>query len=335
MAGTSITKVNDRLHKVDERYLYSKLRNPKPEIQALIRHLRIIAQISPHSYSVQKKTLPYIVCGIFNPPYRKKDNFAYTDCFILDIDHLSSKGLQLQEVRKTIQSDDRVSMIFTSPGGDGLKILFHLQDRCTDSNLFSLFYKAFAIQFSRLYDIEQVIDQKTSDVSRACFISVDPDVYYNPHSQLINIHQYIDTSTPLQFSDTRHLIHQEVKELGKLDPQPSAISPEPDDMVMQAIKEKLKLSKPKKEKSPVYVPEVLEELIDDLQRYIQEMGLEITEIVNIHYGKKIRLKLRNKYAEVNLFHGKRGFSVVISPRTGTDSELNEIAAQLITAYLQL
>ena len=40
-----------------------------------------------------------------------------------------------------------------------------------------------------------------------------------------------------------------------------------------------------------------------------------------------------KQAEVNLFYGKRGFSVIQSPRTGTNPELNVLMVDLIKQYL--
>ena len=40
-----------------------------------------------------------------------------------------------------------------------------------------------------------------------------------------------------------------------------------------------------------------------------------------------------RLGEINLFYGKRGFSVVQSPRSGTSDELNRLLADLITSYL--
>ena len=53
-----------------------------------------------NGYSQLKRKLPYFVCGQFNPPFRRKENFAYTENFMLDFDHLSSKQLSLKEVRE-------------------------------------------------------------------------------------------------------------------------------------------------------------------------------------------------------------------------------------------
>lgn len=54
-------------------------------ITSKVRQLRVAYQIASKQYNEQKRTLPYAVCGIFNPPYRKTENFGYIECFVLDI----------------------------------------------------------------------------------------------------------------------------------------------------------------------------------------------------------------------------------------------------------
>lgn len=59
----------------------------------------------------------------------------------------------------------------------------------------------------------------------------------------------------------------------------------------------------------------------------------MTEIKNIQYGKKMRFALGLKQAELNLFFGKKGFSVIVSPRTGTDEGLNQLMVDLVSNYI--
>lgn len=47
----------------------------------------------------------------------------------------------------------------------------------------------------------------------------------------------------------------------------------------------------------------------------------------------MRFTLGLKRAELNLFFGKKGFSVVCSPRTGTDSELNQLMVDWVSSYI--
>ena len=109
---------------------------------------------------------------------------------------------------------------------------------------------------------------------------------------------------------------------------------DPDAEVLQRIKQQLNKDKATPKPAPeAFVPERLNELVEPLKQHIQQTGLVVTEIANIQYAKKIKVRMGQKDAEVNLFYGKRGFSVVISPRRGTNEELNEVVAKLIEQFV--
>ena len=72
MTGTNLTQPNDRLQKVTIDYLIDMIKNPQPDIESTIRQLRGVYQLNPKQYNLLKRQLPYFVCGIFNPPFRKK-----------------------------------------------------------------------------------------------------------------------------------------------------------------------------------------------------------------------------------------------------------------------
>jgi len=74
--------------------------------------------------------------------------------------------------------------------------------------------------------------------------------------------------------------------------------------------------------------------MDIIKQFIEATGVQVTEIINIQYAKKIRARLGQREAEINLFYGKRGFSVVISPRSGTNEELNDLLAEIVNNFLQ-
>ena len=329
--GTNIQSNADMLQKVPVKYLYDSLRHPRPDIVSSIRQLRIVRELDNKQYSLLKRKLPYLVCGMFNPPYRRTENFAYTEYFIIDIDHLSEKGLSLADTRKRIEKDTRTVLSFVSPGEDGLKVLFKLKERCYDSGLYSLFYKSFLAIFSEQYALQQVVDIRTSDVTRACFVSIDPNAYYNPNADAIDLNAFVDTNNPYALFEQKRKQEQQEKEqetLSKAENRPS----DPDSTAMERIKQLLN-PKPQKEKPPVYVPKELNDIIADLKSYIEQTGVIVPEIINIQYGKKIRFEMGLKKAEVNLFFGKKGFSVVQSPRSGTNAELNRLMAELVTTFI--
>ena len=333
MYGTNIQSADDPLVKMQEVELYNRIVHPEASVEAKIRQLRVAYQIALKQYNEQKRTLPYAVCGIFNPPYRKTENFGYTECFVLDIDHLSEKGFTVETVKSRIHDDQRILMAFTSPSEDGVKVMFRLRERCYDSGLYSVFYKEFLHRFSERYHLEQVADKRTSDVARACFLSVDREAYFNSDCEPIDMGLYVQLSDPLSMFDL--MAKQKKAEKEQLPVEDASTMPlDPDKEIMDRIKQCLHPnSKTIRKRPEAFVPEQLNLIIEDLVTYIQDTGLVVTEIIDIQYGKKIRISMGMKQAEINLFFGKRGFSVVKSPRSGTNSELNDLTAQLIQSFV--
>ena len=333
LAGRSITSCNELLKKVSLDYLYNSLRNPKPELASQIRQLRIVREIDSSRYSSLKRMLPFFVCGVFNPAIRRTENFAYIEYFVIDIDHIASKGLDLQSLKAKIIQDSRVCLCFVSPGEDGLKVLFRLSERCYDARIYSLFYKAFVEHFTQLFGLEQVIDKCTSDVSRACFISMDKDAYYQPNAESVNLKAFVLLDDPDYMNKSNSLFNMTVSDESLNKEEGRTVDPDTD--TIQKIKEilnpKLADKKPLKD---VYVPPQLDAIMQELCQYIQQMGISIEEISNIQYGKKMKFQLGHQHAEINLFHGKRGFTVVISPRCGTSTELNELISDVIHCFFK-
>lgn len=98
-AAKNIRDNTEPLVKVPVKHLFDALRNPRHNIAALLNQIRVARTLDPSRYPALKTQLPYFVCGIFNPPYRRTDNFAYTEYFIIDIDHIADKGLILNDLR--------------------------------------------------------------------------------------------------------------------------------------------------------------------------------------------------------------------------------------------
>lgn len=332
-AGKNVKSTTDPLVKMPVKHLYHALCNPRQETSLLLGQLRTARAIDPKAYTLLKSQLPFFVCAMFNPPQRRTDYFAYTEYFIIDIDHISEKGLVLDTLRRQINADPRTLLSFVSPGGDGLKVMFRLAERCYDAGLYKVFYKLFLARFSRQYELQQVVDARTCDVARACFLSCDPMAYYNPEAEPVQMQDFIDPETDVQQAfDLKRAADEETRKAKKTEKENHPTEPPTD--ILQQIRERLgQQSRPTRVERPVYVPDVLNEIIDELRAFIESFQISVTEIRNIQYGKKIRMAVGLKQAEINLFFGKRGFTVVQSPRSGTDTALNETAAMVIQQFI--
>lgn len=334
--GSNVRNNSESLKKMTPEYLFNALRSPKPEFLSRIRQLRIVRQINESQYVQLKQQLPYFVCASFNPPFRNTKNFAFTEYFIMDIDHICEKGLILDDLRRKIESDSRTMMCFLSPGEDGLKVIMKLKDRCYDAGVYLVFYKKFVYEFSLQYDLQQVLDIRTSDVTRACFMSVDSSAYYNPDAEPVDMAEIIDMEDSSVLLMQKKEVEESMSALTDIaDSSSNAVEVrEPDDDAMERIRGLLNMKTKKVSvERPVFVPAILDTIQGELSNYVRDIGFMVSDIINIQYGKKIRAKLGLKNAEINLFYGKRGFSVVVSPKTGTDGTLNVLLADTVRAFI--
>lgn len=331
--GQNIRQAADPLQRIPVSELYELIRSPKPDVASTLGQLKLVREMSEDKYRQLKTQLPYCVCAIFDPPCRRTENFAYTEYFIIDIDHIRQRGLVFEDVRTLIDSDPRTLLSFVSPGGDGLKVMMRLSERCYDAGLYRTFYKLFVSRLSRQYALNQTVDSKTCDVARACFLSMDTHVHYNPDAERVVMADFIDpTFNPDEAFGLKRQADKASKEGDKKQREERQPEPAPD--IMKRIRETLNPDLAKKpERMPPHVPIVLEELLQPLYDFMEERDVSITDVVNIQYGKKLRFRIGNHDAEINLFYGKRGFSVVQSPRTGTHPEANELAAELVWTFL--
>ena len=143
---------------------------------------------------------------------------------------------------------------------------------------------------------------------------------------------YVQTADTLAMFDQ---LSQQKKEEREQPVEKEKTSPnEPEEEIMERIKQCLNPNaKNVRKKAEAFVPDQLNSIITYLVAYIENTGLVVSDVVDIQYGKKIKISMGVKQAEINLFYGKKGFSVVKSPRSGTTAELNDLAAQLIQTFI--
>lgn len=331
--GKCVTRSDSMLSPITLEQLWEKIKNPDPALLTAINRLRTLQTINLSAYREEKRLLPFFTCGSFSPPVRNSKNFGSISCFVLDIDHLSEKELSVEDVKKQIRNDVRVAMAFASPGNDGLKIIVTLENPCYDKALFSLFYRRFALSFSKQYDLQQVVDKKTCDVTRACFFSYDPNAYFNPTPQPVDLQEWIQTDKELSLNE---LIFQtkEIEVASKQDNGKVTIDQSgPDADTLALIRKKLNPSSRVQTEKNVFVPQALHPVTDEISRRVEEFNMVLTEVRNIHYGRKLKFVAGNMWAELNIFYGKKGFSVVCTPKRGSNQELAELARDMVWQIL--
>ena len=328
--GRNITQNNDPLVKMPIEELIRRIQNPKIDFQNSIKQLRIANTIDSNKYKELKKALPYFTCGNFHPLFRKKENFASINNFVLDLDHLSQNEVNIDILTEQLKQDSNLVAFFVSPGGDGLKVLFHLKEKCSDSSLFSAFYKIFTMKFALKYNLQKVVDLKTSDVSRACFISWDENALINMNANSIDLNDYI---SQYDFEASELEIKEAVQFAKEIKSQEIKPAQDIEEDILDKIKQKLNPYFRIKEQKNVYVPSEIDELIPLIEKRFNELDIMVIESSPINYGKKIKVKTGIYWAEINLFYGKKGYSVIKTPKNGSNEKLAAIAFQTITEII--
>ncbi|MBN2662830.1 MAG: virulence protein E [Bacteroidales bacterium] len=328
-AGKNIKQKNDPLQKLDLQRLFLGITKPKTEIKEFIEQLRILKSIDPKAYRLQKTKLPYVVPALFNPMFRKTENFNSILHVILDLDHIADHYFEVEELKNKLKTDETIQLLFMSPGGDGLKLFFTLNEPCFDHQKFSLFYHSFAQKFANKHNIKMLVDFSTSDVTRACFVSIDYEAYFNLDAEKIDIEQFIDYDDIFEVNKFKNEIVEIKKEAEKND-----VKQEINKDVFIELKSKLnpKIKLREERQKHIFVPEKLDEIIALIQEFVVQFELNIDEIKNINYGKKFCFSHKHHTAEINVFYGKKGFSVVRSPKSGTNLELMEIGVKVFTEF---
>jgi hypothetical protein len=127
-----------------------------------------------------KEQLDYVTpSGTFSPSRSVNNLLHHSGVAVLDFDHVAN----FEETRLQLQSDPYALVVFRSPSGDGLKLLVNVPAGL-DKDSHKLIYADVSMYYKQTYGLEQSIDKSTSDVSRACFVSYDLDIYINPDALL-------------------------------------------------------------------------------------------------------------------------------------------------------
>ncbi len=150
MFGKNITQMNDVLQKASIEQIYQWIKTSE-KLHTTIDTLRTMKNISLDAYHKSKRELPYFTSSVFNPPFRKKENFAYTQFMVIDIDHLHKE--ELFQLKEKLIHDEEIMLAFVSPGGDGIKVLCMFNEKIYDASIYTLLYKYYIRLFADRYQL--------------------------------------------------------------------------------------------------------------------------------------------------------------------------------------
>tara|TARA_B110000971_G_scaffold164276_1_gene168151 strand:- start:291 stop:2399 length:2109 start_codon:yes stop_codon:yes gene_type:complete len=109
---------------------------------------------------------------------------THSNLFCIDLDDLNN----VEQVKKNVIDVLPPALIFISPSGNGLKLVYKItvNDTLTHLKYFQAFEQFFKIE------LDLIIDEKCKDIPRACFLCYDEKAYYNGESKVLD-NSFIDT----------------------------------------------------------------------------------------------------------------------------------------------
>jgi hypothetical protein len=308
--------------------LFHRLRDDA-DLREDTARLRRVRQLDQSAYTRLKTRMPFFCCGRFRQGIRRSEHFEQIEAWVLDVDHYSGDESAMIALAARLQADDRVALLFRSPGGDGIKLLFRLNTPCTDTKQFSDAYKAFAFSFGEQYGLGKHIDFRTSDVTRVCFLAHDPFACMNPMAELVDWQAMLPEQTQPVLADLFGTRLAAQAQQGAEEPQKPgrshAIHPDTYADILRKLQTK---ARPNPLTRQVFVPQAVALALPVVQAALETHGIAVAEVRDIQYGKQLALRCGVDTAACNLFYGKRGFSVVQVLRRNANEHLGQLVVHI-------
>lgn len=101
------------------------------------------------------------------------DILQHSCLLTIDFDHI----VDVKRLKGKLLNDEyfETELLFVSPSGNGLKWIIPI-DICKHNHQY--YFKAVANYLRQTYEVK--IDRSGKDLSRACFLPYDPEVYIHP-----------------------------------------------------------------------------------------------------------------------------------------------------------
>jgi tetratricopeptide (TPR) repeat protein len=158
------------LQEVLELIMFDEFKQETEELRKISKTTR-----KDENDNFKKKCLAYVTFSGTFLERKKAKLIQHSGLICLDIDRLTPE--KIKKVKAAIRFCGYSLAAFTSPNGDGVKAIFPMPP---DPSLQEIYYKAYSqILIEQCYVNAENIDKSCKDVSRACFLSHDPEIIFS------------------------------------------------------------------------------------------------------------------------------------------------------------
>lgn len=144
-------------------------------VKEIIENCRLVYnQGNKDEYSKLKKKLPAVTYAATFTGKRAKDACnSYNNMLIIDFDGIEN----VDETKNTLIKDKYTHAAWISPSGKGIKVLVKVT---ADPNSHKYAFDGISEYYNETYNLET--DKSGSDITRLCFTSYDPELFFNASS---------------------------------------------------------------------------------------------------------------------------------------------------------
>jgi hypothetical protein len=165
---------------------------------------QVLADKGKRSYDKAKAKMPaFTFAGTFSPSRANEHLQQHSVIVVGDMDHVED----MAAAKSAISSDPHTVFVFGSPSATGLKCGVHGPVVGDDAG-YKHTWQVVSTKFERLYGWQW--DSSGKDVQRLCYVSYDPEAYWNPEAEVFEVPpppiQESPQPTSLQPSTTTHTI---------------------------------------------------------------------------------------------------------------------------------
>lgn len=147
---------------------------------AIVPLRQMLAACDTKGYDIAKKALlAFTPSAMFEGGRKMQYMVRYSFIIVLDWDKLTAD--ELKRLKEIICSCGYTLACFVSPSGNGLKVMVRVSTGAGEHLKTFLSVQRF---YSELTGV--VIDPSGKDITRLCFVSWDPEAYYNPKASVFD-----------------------------------------------------------------------------------------------------------------------------------------------------
>lgn len=311
--GSNCKKADQALQTISLEELYQFIVESPQGLIEFCNTLRSVLRYSKDRYRNLKTNLPFFCASHFDPPFRKMQNFVRSVGLIIDIDQ--NQKVEDEQINK-LKQDSRIALGYISPSGTGIKLLILFDEPVENIDTYSMVYKRFSGEFAAQYHLMDKLDQKNSDVSRISFLCNDEGAWMRSDYTPVIWRDYIDAYVePLMLGPTENKNENKISE-----------------HTYQLILEKLG-SRPRPTRNIIPMMPEIECVMDEISKALATYQINVDAIEAIQYGAKLILSADKDKAEINIYHGKKGYSTVVTAKRNTNVKLGQVAKHIVESTL--